>query len=370
MWNYSQPVHVVFGENVCADLSAHLEAKGIDRAILVADPAASRLGVAQQLQNTSKGRILGIVDEVEPNPTLDNIEKCAQRARELGVDAVVAVGGGSAMDCGKSVAAVLAMSCTARELLEGKAITAALPVVAIPTTAGTGSEVTAGAVLSDPEKSLKSAIFSPVIFPKLALVDPRLTYTCPAKVTSSSGMDVLMHAIDALSSVKASPVTDALAMAAIRLALKNLRTAVSDGSNKEARSNMSQASVLAGLAFSQTGTTGSHACSYILTAKYNLPHGVACAFTADAWLIHNAKARPVINDYARELGFSGVEAFAQELGCLKTEFGMPITLQDAGIDPADIGEIVDATNAAAGNIFNNVAKLDDASLANIFSSKK
>lgn len=183
------------------------------------------------------------------------------------------------MDCAKAAAAAAAMDCTGLELLRGRPVTDALPLIAVPTTAGTGSEVGWGAVLSDHAANAKIAIFGSPMFPRLALVDPVLTYTVPPAVTASTGLDVIAHSLDAMCSVRANPVSDGLAVRAAKLAFENLEAAFRDGSDAVARERMAMASTIAGYAFSNTGTTGSHACSYLLTAKYHIPHGEACALT-------------------------------------------------------------------------------------------
>lgn len=369
MWKFHQPVEVIFGNKEVEKIGVYMEERGFEKAILIADPVAVKMGVADRIKNASKGRIIAITSDVEPNPSIQNINSCADTVRKCGAKCIVAVGGGSAMDCAKSTGVAVSDNCSAEELLEGHVIKSSLPLIAIPTTSGTGSEVTAGAVISNKEKRTKEAIFSPIIFAKLAIVDPELTYTCPSKVTANTGIDVLAHSLDALSSVKAQPATDALAVRAAKLVFENLRTAVKDGNNKAARENMSMASVIAGLAFSQTGTTGSHACSYILTSKYNIPHGEACAFTLDSWFVINAEVRPVINDYAKVMGFESAEKVSEEINALKRDFGMRTTLDDIKVKEKDLDEIVRSC-MASGNMANNIAQIGSQGVLNIFKSKR
>lgn len=368
MWNYRQPVEICFEPGGSEKISQHMEKINFSRAILVCDPFHDRNGLARKLADSSNGRIIAIYSDVEPNPTIQNVEDCVAKIRESGAECIVALGGGSSMDCAKSAAAAVYCRCTPRELMEGRAIEGALPLLAIPTTAGTGSEVTAGAVLSDPEKGEKAALFSPHLFARMALVDSKLTYTCPPAVTASSGIDVLMHALDAMSSVKANPATDTLALRAAKLVLGNLEAAYRDGSDTKARDAMSAASVIAGMAFSQTGTTGSHACSYILTAKYHLPHGEACAFTADAWIVVNAEARPELKELIRELGFENAKELANEINRLKHVFQMRTTFKEAGIPEEDIEEIVDRS-LESGNMANNIAQIGRGGVQKLFESR-
>ncbi|MGI6095463.1 MAG: iron-containing alcohol dehydrogenase family protein [Lachnospiraceae bacterium] len=362
---YYQPVNVMFGTGMAANVGELMKENGLDRALMIADPFNVRSGLAQKIKDASDGRILDVISDVEPNPSVANINACAKRAEEIGAKCVVAVGGGSAMDCAKSTAVAVQCHCTGADLIEGFAFDQALPVIAIPTTAGTGSEVTAGAVISDKEKGVKVAIFGTAIFPTLAIVDPELTYSCPPSVTSRSGIDVIAHALDAMTSVKANAITDTLAVQAAKLAFQNLERAVENGEDREARDQMSLACVTAGLAFSQTGTTGSHACSYILTSKYQIPHGEACAFTLEHWLRENVKVKPELETYAREIGFSDLETLCGKIREMKEKFGFKITLADAGISLDELDEVVDSS-MASGNMSNNIAQIGREGVKNLF----
>ena len=358
MWKHSHPTEVIFGEGMSLELGNIMAEKGFERAFMVCDPFTVSCGLADKLAAAAGGRVVGMYCDIEPNPSVQNVDCAAKAVRESGAKCVIAVGGGSAMDCAKSASAAASMGIDARAILKKTPIVSALPIIAISTTAGTGSEVTAVTIISDKENDIKDSVSSPVLFPKVAIVDPELTYTCPPKVTASSGIDVLMHALDALSSVKSTPVTDALAVKAARMVFKYLPDAYHDGTDKEARNKMSTASVIAGLAFSLTGTTGSHACSYHLTSKFGIPHGEACAFPADAWYRVNAEARPALNDFAAEIGFAGADALADALNGLKRELGLRCTFAEAGIDPEFVPEIAEYTVNASnwGNNVNRISK--------------
>ena len=368
MWKYYQPANVIFGEGELKNIGKYMDEQHLSRAFLVADEFLVSSGATAKLEEYAAGRIVGVSSDLEPNPTIKNVADVAAKAEGANADCIIAFGGGSAMDCAKATAVVLHDKCESGELLNGHVIDGELPIIAIPTTAGTGSEVTAGAVLSDKEKGIKAAIFSPHIFPAIALVDPELTYTVPAKVTASTGLDVLAHAFDAMTSVKANPATDAIALGAAKLAVKYLQRAVKDGSDKEARAGMSQASTIAGFAFSQTGTTGSHACSYVLTSHYRVPHGEACAFTLDSWLLINSKVKPELNDYARELGFADIQALSDWINARKKEFGMRTTLHEIGASQDDLDEIVDVS-MASGNMTNNIAQIGREGVMTVFKAK-
>ena len=164
------------------------------------------------------------------------------------------------------------------------------------------------------------------VYKRQALVDPVLTYTVPPAVTASTGLDVIAHSLDAMCSVRANPVSDGLAVRAAKLAFENLEAAFRDGSDAVARERMAMASTIAGYAFSNTGTTGSHACSYLLTAKYHIPHGEACALTLDAWFRKDAVVRPLLHTLSRMMGFADANAAADRVAELK---GLKMCIRDS-----------------------------------------
>lgn len=353
MWNFYLPVEVHFGEKTLADIGRIMENKGYQNAVLVCDATSVKLGLAEKVMRYAEGRIVAMFSGVEPNPTIDNVDDCLLTIQDKTIECVVALGGGSSIDCGKSIAAARRMGLSASQLLDYGTIYNAFPVIAIPTTAGTGSEVTAGAVLSDHKRNLKQAIFGPGLFAKVAIDDPELTYSCPNFVTASSGIDVLAHSLDSLTSVKTNASTIGTAIYAAKIAFFYLERAYKDGADVVARRYMMEASLAAGLAFSQTGTTGSHACSYILTSKYGIPHGEACAFTLDWWYRKNAEVRPELNDYARMIGFSNAADLSNKLNELKKALNLRTHLRQIVADESEINEIVD-NSMASSNMCNNI----------------
>ncbi len=367
MWKYYDPVEVVFGTGKLEELEQVLAERSMDRALIIADPYAHKTGVADKLKEYAGGRVLGIISEVEPNPTCDNIDACADFAREIGAASIIALGGGSAIDCAKATAAAVALNCTGMELLRGKPITDALPLIAVPTTAGTGSEAGWGAVISNHATNEKIAIFGAPIFPKLAIIDPALTYTVPPAVTASTGIDVIAHSLDAMCSVRANPISDALAIRAAKLAFENLEAAYRDGSDTVARERMAIASNVTGYGFSNTGTTGSHACSYLLTAKYKIPHGEACAFTLDSWFRKDVEFRPELHEFSRMMGFQDAYAVADRISELKELTGMRTTLAAIGVPETQeaFDELVNGAFSSS-NMANDICKATKEDIADIF----
>jgi len=214
--------------------------------------------------------------EVEENPVFQTLEKGGRLARKNNCDCILGIGGGSPMDAAKGIAVLATNDPPAKKYAgEDKFSNSPLPVVAVPTTAGTGSEITRYAVIVDKEENAKKTIASLSIMPKISICDPELTLTLPPRLTASTGMDAISHAIEGYLSKKANPVNDVLDLEAIRLAILNLKDAFRNSQNLEARSNMLLASLVAGMALNHTGTILGHSMGYALTLDYGLQHGEA-----------------------------------------------------------------------------------------------
>jgi alcohol dehydrogenase class IV len=223
-----------------------------------------------------------VVFAVAAEPTVDLARAGAAAAREHGADVVAAVGGGSVIDLGKAVAMLLGNGGDPLDYLEvigsGRRITQpAAPCVAVPTTAGTGAEVTANAVLASPAHGLKASLRSPLMIPRVALVDPGLTVSCPPRVTAASGLDALTQCLEPFVSVRANPLTDGLAREGLRRAAAGLRAAYADGSDLAARSDMAMCSLLGGIALANAKLGAVHGLAGVIGGTADVPHGMACA---------------------------------------------------------------------------------------------
>ena len=220
--------------------------------------------------------------EVAGEPTVGLARAGVAAAREHGADVVAAIGGGSVIDAGKAVAMLLGNGGDPLEYLEvigsGRAISqAAVPCVAVPTTAGTGAEVTANAVLASPEHRLKASLRSPLMIPRVALVDPQLTVSCPPLVTAASGLDALTQCLEPLVSPRASPLTDGLASEGLRRAAAGLRAAYADGEDLAARADMATCALLGGMALANAKLGAVHGLAGVIGGIADVPHGMACA---------------------------------------------------------------------------------------------
>lgn len=369
MWEYQHPTKIVFGNGEIKNIHTYLKELGFQKALLIASNSAVKSGTAADVKEAGSGIIVEIIHGIEANPTTENVEMCVSLVKELKIDGIVALGGGSVIDCAKATAIVCAQETSIQKLIEGEPISHALSILAIPTVSGASSEVSATSVINWEEKEIKYALISPLLYPKLAIVDPALTFTCPPNVTAVSGIDIIAHSLDALTSVKASPLTNLYASEAARIAFAYLRQAVTEPANTDAKEQLAFAAILAGKAFSQTGTTASHACSYYLTMKFGVPHAEACAFTLDSWFILNAKTKPELLLDIQRIGFNSAEELVEELNSLKKDLGLRARLDEIGVSIHDIDEIA-AQALSAANIKNNITPVTHDMIRDIFLSKQ
>ncbi len=299
------PTEVRFGPGVALGLVSALAPYG-DRILVVTDLGVRLTGLVDQILAPviAAGVSVTVYDDVSPNPRDHECRAAADLARSEGVTAIVAIGGGSPIDAAKCAAALATNAGNARDWAVPRRLRAdPLPLIAIPTTAGTGSEVTRGAVITDEEHRTKLTVKDSRMAPRLALVDPSLTLSVPPGVTAATGMDVLTHAIEAYTGRKATPVSDALALHAIRLVATYLATAYEHGDDADAREGMMMASLLAGMAFGNADVAAVHCLAEALGGRYDTPHGVANAVMLPPVMRYNIVTAPERHaDVATALG--------------------------------------------------------------------
>lgn len=343
-WEFSLPVRIVFGEGkVRAGLGEILEREGLSKGLLVTDPVLIQNGLADQVVEASKGRITGVYQDLVSNPTVQNVDKCANIIKECGYSFLVCLGGGSSLDCGKAASSLCKTDDSIREYMYGRKTFGPehLPLIAIPTTSGTGSEVTMVAVITDQDSNKKLPVATPNFYPLAAILDPVLTLTVPPGVTASCGIDVLSQALEGYWSRNHQPICDACAVRASSLVFRYLERACENGSDLKARAAMCEASLLAGIAFAAPKTSGPHVCSYPLTSIYHVPHGEACGLTLDSFLRLNAEAEGGrLHDLARMIGKEDAYTMADDIGALKKKVGLRCRLRDAGVTEGEIGHLV------------------------------
>ncbi len=264
------------GSTAIEQLGAELTRLDVDNPLIVTDAILLESGTVGLALAHLGGRDYEIFDRVRPDPEIAIVEDCMQVYREGGHDGLIGLGGGSAIDIAKSVAAYAGYHGALQDLFGVDQVPRkGPPLIAIPTTAGTGSEVTNVAILSDKAAQLKKGIVSDYLLPDVALVSPQMTLTCPRSVTAASGVDALVHAVEAYLSLNASSITDSLAIGAIRLIAKALPKAFANPSNLQAREDMATASLMAGMAFGNAGVGAVHALAIPWAGVFTCPMGAA-----------------------------------------------------------------------------------------------
>lgn len=357
---YRQPVEIHFGRGKFDALPNLLAGKGIRRALIVCGshfaPKAEALAAAGQ-------GVCGVYSHIQADPQLSDVKAAAALASEMEADAIIGVGGGSAMDSAKFAAAIVDDYDSADGYFEGKRPFPArrLPVIAVPTTAGTGSEVTQVSVIS--RRGEKRTINDPAFMPALAMVDPALGETVPPHVVMCTGLDALAHALEGYWSRNHQPISDLMAIEAVRRIWANLERAWRDRGDAEACDEMAFAALLGGLSFALPKTAGCHACSYPLCEHFHISHGEACAFTLDSFVLANADDR--LAYLCRAAGVGTVEDLARRIREWKAMAGLRTRLRDLGDTPPRQLAREAAAHPLMGN---NPVPMDEDALCALFTA--
>lgn len=271
-----------------AELDRVLAKEAVRSVLIVADQGVRNAGLLAPVEEvlTRCGVAYVVYDKTRPNPTVDNVEEALNVYRENGCDALIAVGGGSPIDCAKVVGARVVCPKKSVGKLKGllRVWRRLPPLIAVPTTAGTGSETTVAAVIVDAAKQHKYAILSFPLIPTYAVLEPELTFSLPPSLTATTGLDALVHAVEAYIGRSTTKETRRLALDATKLIFANLETACVDGRNREARANMLRAAHMAGIAFSKSYVGYIHAVAHSLGGRYGVPHGLANAILTPCFL--------------------------------------------------------------------------------------
>ena len=305
------PTKLVHGPGAVARLGETLRELGVARPLLVTDPGVAAAGLVERALEHLEGAV--VFDEVRPNPDIELVDRGAGVYRESGRDGLVALGGGSSIDTAKSIGVVIRHGGSIFDYEWGREpiVERVPPLVAIPTTAGTGSEVTLWAVITDHNRKIKFNVGgTPLIGSHVALIDPELMLGLPATVTAATGMDALSHAIECYTCDYHQPFNDAVALHAIELVGRWLRVAVDDGSNLEARTHMAHAASLGGMAYGTESAGAAHAMSQSAGGVHDCPHGALTARVLGPVCEYNAPAMP--ERYARIAVGLGVDTSGME----------------------------------------------------------
>ncbi|WP_318467653.1 L-threonine dehydrogenase [Photobacterium leiognathi] len=354
-----------------------IKSHGFKKALIVTDKVLNQIGVVTQVAVLLTERDIDSVvyDGTQPNPTIKNVDEGLALLKENQCDFVISLGGGSPHDSAKGIALLAANGGQIGDY-EGvdRSAKAQLPVVAINTTAGTASEMTRFCIITDEERHIKMAIVDKNTTPLMSVNDPQLMLAKPASLTAATGMDALTHAIEAYVSTAATPITDAVAIKAIELIQQNLRTAVKEGQNLNAREQMAYAQFMAGMAFNNASLGYVHAMAHQLGGYYNLPHGVCNAVLLPHVQRYNAQVSAErLRDVAKAMGVDvegmtaeqGADAALEAIVALSKDVGIPSGLKELGAKEEDIALLADnALKDACG--FTNPKQATHEEISQIF----
>lgn len=362
-FTFKVPQNVVFGRGALKQLPDILQTENAASVFLVADKGLKQVGLVDKTKAilAEKGIACQEFIDLSVNPTVGNVETATEAFKASGCKSIVALGGGGPMDVAKSVAILVTYGGRITDYAGlGKVPGPVLPLIAIPTTAGTGSEVTASSVITDEKTHFKMAIISYNICPTYALLDPELVMTVPRSVAAACGVDAFIHAMEAYVSKTSSPFTDAMGEHAMRMIGGNIRRYVASRDDEEAASNMLVGSMLAGLAFAWGKLGNIHAMSHPVSGFFHVPHGVANAILMPVIVEYNALADQgryrVIYDSitqgAKADEYFIPEMLVEELRNLNRELGIPEKLSDVGVTEEKIGVMAIDAMKSVNVVFN------------------
>ncbi len=359
------PNQITLGAGSAETVGTEAKRLGGRHAFVVSDPALQKIGITDQVVAwlAAQGVRSTLFTEVEPEPSVQSANRCAEAARAAGCDLVVGIGGGSALDSSKAVAMLLTNGGQVEQYLGiGLVGKRGVPSILIPTTSGTGAEITPNALFYVPAARDKKSIVSPHIVPDVAIVDPMLTLTVPPSVTAATGVDALCHAVEAFTSINSSPLTEMYALESVRLIGASLRTAVGNGNDLPAREAMARASLYAGISIANAGTNAVHALAYPLQGQHRITHGVANSLMLPYVLEFNALSNlPKFAQVAEAMGepIAGLslrDAAARSiLACrlLSQDIGIPQRLGEVGVGAEHVDALVEGAMQVTRLLANN-----------------
>ena len=364
---FSIPPTIITGAGSSEEVGEQAKRLGASKVLIVTDPGIVELGYVDQIANNLHNTNIAttIFSDVTPDPTLQNVKDGLKQYNSENADLIVSIGGGSAIDCGKGISMKLTNDGDLAEYMGvDKIPNPGVPLIAIPTTAGTGSEVTKVTVITDTERNVKMMLSSPCLLASVAIVDPLLSLTTPSHLTAAVGVDALTHAIEAYISKRAQPLTDTLALNAIELISGSLRQAWADGENIKARTDMMLGASIAGMAFSNSSVALVHGMSRPIGAYFHIHHGLSNAvLLLDVMEFSISGAPKRYADIAKAMGeqidglspMKQADATITAVERLINDIQMP-RLGEIGIDKTDFDKVVEKMAAdaiASGSPANN-----------------
>lgn len=361
------PARSLFGWGRLAELGAEAAMLGTHALVVTGRTAARRSGTLDRaLAALAKENVATTTFErVAPDPSLDTVTEGTELARQSACDLVIGIGGGSSMDAAKAIAIMAAQPRPVEHYFAGKPFDErGLPLVAAPTTSGTGAECTNNSVLTDRRNGIKKSLRGPGMVPAVALVDPELTVSAPRGVTAHSGMDALVQAMECYVTKGAQPVSDVLALRAMSLIYRALPTAVADGRDRAARERMALGSHMAGLAFASAGLGAVHGLAHPIGHDFGVPHGRVCAVLLPPVLEFNLPAcREKFDRMAEAMGLSGGEALPGAMRERLEQLGIAPHFREFGTDDSAIPKILSLCRS--GSMKSNPRPASDEDLTEI-----
>ncbi len=351
------------GSGAIQEIATEAKAHGFKKALVCSDPDLIKFGVTAKVTDIldKNGLEYELYSEIKPNPTIDNVKHGVETFKKSGADYLIAIGGGSSMDTSKAIGIIIANpEFEDVRSLEGVAPTKnpCVPIIAVPTTAGTAAEVTINYVITDVDRKRKFVCVDPHDMPIIAIVDPDMMSSMPKGLTASTGMDALTHAIEGYTTKAAWEMTDMFHLKAIEIIARSLRSAVAN--EKEGREGMALGEYIAGMGFSNVGLGIAHSMAHTLGAVYDTPHGVACAMMLPIVMEYNADCTgEKYREIARAMGVKGVDDMSVEeyrkaaidaVAQLSVDVGIPTKLEAIKEDDLDfLAESAHADACAPGN---------------------
>ena len=362
-FNFKVPQTIQFGMGSLSQLPEILKLNGSDNVMVVSDHGLEKIGVVKKVVDTIEASGLKHTEflDVLPNPTVEIVNKAVEVYKECGATSIIALGGGSPMDVSKAVAALVKYGGKVHDYVgQQKVPGPVIPIIAIPTTAGTGSEVTASSVITDEETHFKMSIVSHMLLPQYAILDPELIMTAPASIAAACGIDAFIHALEAYLSTFANPYTDAMAEKAMELIGANLRRFVANRQDKDAACAMMLGSTFAGMSFAWARLGNVHAMSHPVSGFFHVAHGVANAILLPTVLEYNMLAdngryEKIYNYISKDK--NPVKDFTpmmlvNEIKELNKELGIPENLRAVGVTE-DKFEAMSIDAMKSGNVAAN-----------------
>ncbi|MEH7492093.1 iron-containing alcohol dehydrogenase [Neobacillus niacini] len=356
---------LITGTGSIAQIGEQAKKLHASRVIIITDKIIRQTGLLSKVTEPliSLNIEMDIIDDVIPEPPFENLEQMITKIEGKGYDLLIGVGGGSALDITKVLSVMLTNKKNVRDMIGIENIgNPGLPTILVPTTSGTGSEVTYNAIFTDTRDMVKKGIVSPYLLPNVAIVDAELTLTVPPAVTAATGMDALVHAVESYTAIRADELTDGIALQAIKLISRSLRKAVYNGRDIKAREDMAMGSLLAGISLGNAGVGAVHALAYPLGGRFKVPHGVANSLLLPFVMKYNVVANlEKFSEIAKAMGENieglslreAADTAVTALAQLSKDVGIPASLKDVGVTSTDIPSLAEEASKIDRLLNNN-----------------